>query len=85
MSVGIVALGWAAPASAQAPSATPTFPAAAFDSVAGTAAWLARYDRVAWETSALVTTAVPHLAPEQVDRIGAEWFCFERDSIWHAR
>ena len=84
VSAGIVALGWSAPASAQASPAAATFPTAAFDSVARTAAWLARYDRVAWETSALVTAAGPHLAPEQVDRIGAEWFCFERDSIWHA-
>lgn len=60
------------------------FPAAAFDSVARVAEWLARYDQVAWETSALVTARVPHLAPEQVDRIGAEWFCYERDSAWHA-
>ena len=79
----IVALAWGNTASAQA-TTEPVFPRAAFDSVARTAAWLARYDRVAWETSALVTAAVPHLPPEQVERIGAEWFCFERDSTWHA-
>ena len=72
------------PLSAQSPSSAPAFAAAAFDSVARTADWLALYDRVAWETSALVTARVPHLAPAQVDRIGAEWFCYERDSVWHA-
>jgi hypothetical protein len=60
------------------------FPAASFDSIARTADWLMQYDRVARETSALVTAAVPHLPPAQVARIGAEWFCFERDSAWHA-
>jgi hypothetical protein len=82
---GIAMLGWGTPVRAQTPPTAPrTFPTAAFDSVARTAAWLAQYDRVAWETSALVTAAVPHLTPDRVDRIGAEWFCFERDSIWHA-
>jgi hypothetical protein len=78
------AAGATMPLGAQSQSSTPAFAAAAFDSVARTADWLALYDRVAWETSALVTAKVPHLAPAQVDRIGAEWFCYERDSVWHA-
>jgi hypothetical protein len=73
-----------APTPARTPTAPAAFPVAPFDSVASIAAWLAQYDRVAWETSALVTAAVPHLPPDQVDRIGAEWFCVERDSVWHA-
>lgn len=83
IAMGVVTFAGGSGASAQV-TAEPAFPRAAFDSVARTAAWLARYDRVAWETSALVTAAVPHLPPEQVERIGAEWFCFERDSVWHA-
>ncbi|MCS4227009.1 hypothetical protein [Sphingobacterium sp. BIGb0165] len=44
------------------------------------AEWLYKYDMIAWQTSDSV------LAQDKKDlaRLGGEWFCLEKDGIWHA-
>ncbi|MCB1036866.1 MAG: hypothetical protein KDD47_23775 [Acidobacteria bacterium] len=44
------------------------------------ARWLHSYDWVAWHSSDLVLQE----SPEEVSRLGKEWFCFERENRWHA-
>jgi hypothetical protein len=45
-----------------------------------TAEWLFKYDQCAWITS----DSVSAVAEEYMDRLGAEWFCYERGQQWHA-
>lgn len=44
------------------------------------AEWLYKYDMVAWWTSDSVMTQ----DKKEIERLGKEWFCFERNDIWHA-
>lgn len=44
------------------------------------AEWLIEYDEVAWVTS----DSVMAQDEKELARLGSEWFCFEKDSIWHA-
>ena len=60
------------------------FPAAAFGEVVEAAEWMAQYDRVAWISSDMVMAEVARMSEDDRRRLGTEWFCFERDSVWHA-
>ncbi|TDQ78313.1 hypothetical protein [Sphingobacterium yanglingense] len=51
-----------------------------FNSKMKTAEWLYRYDIVAWHTS----DSVMAQDPNEIKRLGNEWFCFERNGSWHA-
>jgi hypothetical protein len=42
--------------------------------------WLCEYDNIAWWTSDSVY-ATPK---EEQEKLGSEWFCFKKGSIWHA-
>ena len=59
------------------------FPAARFEPVAQTAAYLAIYDRVAWITTDSLF-ALLRQDSTLTRQLGAEWFAYERDSVWHA-
>jgi len=45
-----------------------------------TVSWLCEYDNIAWWTSDSVYAS----PKEEQSKIGAEWFCFKTDNIWHA-
>lgn len=51
-----------------------------FQAVEDTVAWLLEYDRVAW----IASDSVAAVAEAHVDRLGREWFCYERHHRWHA-
>lgn len=58
----------------------PRFDIADFNSKIEVAKWLCEYDMIAWWTS----DSVINQAPEDIERLGNEWFCFKKDGIWHA-
>jgi hypothetical protein len=45
-----------------------------------TVEWLCEYDKIAWWTSDSVC-ATPK---EERAKLGAEWFCFKKENLWHA-
>lgn len=45
-----------------------------------TVSWLCEYDNIAWWTSDSVY-ATPK---EEQSKLGAEWFCFQQQDLWHA-
>lgn len=51
-----------------------------FQAVEDTVAWLLEYDRVAW----IASDSVAAVAEAHMDRLGREWFCYERHHRWHA-
>ena len=59
------------------------FPIERFDPIAQTAAYLAVYDQVAWITSDSLVALVQRDTTLR-QSLGAEWFAFEQDSVWHA-
>jgi len=77
-------------AAASAASAQPRpqngaeFPAAQFDSLDRIAFYLWQYDSFAWATSDKLAAEAGTLGKAITDRLGSEWFCFKRDSVWHA-
>lgn len=42
--------------------------------------WLCRYDMIAWVTSDSVMVQ----NEKDLERLGAEWFCIQKDNEWHA-
>jgi hypothetical protein len=73
------------PASAQAsPSSGRDFPAARFDSLDRIAFYLWQYDSFAWATTDTLNSQARSFSKDLIDRIGEEWFCYKRDSTWHA-
>jgi hypothetical protein len=58
----------------------PNFDIADFNKKMETAEWLFYYDMVAWRTSDTVMTE----DQKEIERLGNEWFCFQKDDIWHA-
>jgi hypothetical protein len=60
------------------------FPAAAFDSLDRIAFYLWQYDSFAWATSDKLAAEASTIGTEALKRLGDEWFCFKRDSTWHA-
>lgn len=80
-----ICLGTASPAASQPrPTKGSDFPAAAFDSLDKTAYYLWQYDSFAWAASDRVSAEANTLGTAILDRLGEEWFCFKRDSTWHA-
>ena len=63
---------------AQGAPPPPGFPIAEFQAREQTARWLVRYDRAAWRSSDLVMKA----PPEQVKKLGREWYCTEGANVW---
>lgn len=51
-----------------------------FRAVEDTVAWLLEYDRVAW----IASDSVAAVAEAYMDRLGREWFCYERRQRWYA-
>ena len=45
-----------------------------------TVSWLCQYDDIAWWTS----DSVMATSKEEQAKLGAEWFCFKEENIWHA-
>ena len=66
------------------PTRASDFPAAAFDSADKAAFYFVQYDGVAWAATDKVTADAASLGQATFDRLGEEWFCFKRDSTWHA-
>ena len=66
------------------PERVGNFHAAAFDSIAQIASWLARYDAVAWWTTDSLMARVSALSEADRARLGPDWFAYERDGTWHA-
>ena len=60
------------------------FPAAKFDSLDRIAFYLWQYDSFAWATTDTLTAQLPTMGSDVAKRLGDEWFCFKRDSTWHA-
>lgn len=60
------------------------FPAAAFDSADRIAYYLWQYDSFAWATTDKLSSEANSLGKETIERLGEEWFCFRKDSTWHA-
>lgn len=57
------------------------FDVADFNKKFEVAAWLVRYDQVAWKT----TDVLLKKDKSELEKLGAEWFCFEDESgVWHA-
>lgn len=80
-----LSLAFASPTAAQTrPRSGSDFPAAQFDSLDQMAFYLWQYDSFAWATTDKLTAEMNDLGKAKVDRLGAEWFCFKRDSVWHA-
>ncbi len=68
-------------AAAQKPAEIPNFDAADFSKKAETAEWLVEYDNVAWKTTDFVLAQDPN----ELKRLGKEWFCFQdKSKLWHA-
>ncbi|OOG19765.1 hypothetical protein BWD42_07650 [Sphingobacterium sp. CZ-UAM] len=44
------------------------------------AEWLYKYDMIAWQTS----DSVLRQDKRDLERLGGEWFCLEKEDIWHA-
>ena len=68
----------------QVPERLGNFHAAAFDSVARIAQWLAQYDAVAWWTSDSLMAQIDALSEADRARLGPDWFAYEQDATWHA-
>jgi hypothetical protein len=51
-----------------------------FNQKMDTVQWLCAYDDIAWWTS----DSVYATSKEEQSKLGSEWFCFEKDLIWHA-
>ena len=66
------------------PTSGAEFPAARFDSLDRIAFYLWQYDSFAWATSDTLSSHVTELGNDLIGRLGEEWFCFKRDSTWHA-
>ena len=78
-------LGIVAPASAQPrPTKGSDFPVAAFDSLDKVAFYLSQYDSFAWATTDTLSAHIDALGEATVARLGEEWFCVQRDGVWHA-
>ncbi len=45
-----------------------------------TVTWLCEYDNIAWWTSDSVSAS----PAEEQSKLGAEWFCFKKEDLWHA-
>jgi len=82
--VALSAVCVASAASQPRPRSGSEFPAAAFDSLDKVAFYLWQYDSFAWATSDKLAAEAERLGPETIKRLGEEWFCFKRDSTWHA-
>lgn len=87
-SVAAVVASWlfvSSPGDAQSrPQSGEDFPAAEFDARDRIAFYLWQYDSFAWQTSDRLTSEIQSLSKETVGRLGPDWFCFKRDSMWHA-
>ncbi len=66
------------------PKSGSEFPAAKFDSVDRIAFYLWQYDSFAWATSDTLSAQLATIGSDAAKRLGEEWFCFKRDSTWHA-
>ncbi|MFN2602900.1 MAG: hypothetical protein ABR582_09125 [Gemmatimonadaceae bacterium] len=66
------------------PKSGSEFPAAKFDSLDRIAFYLWQYDSFAWATSDTLAAQVATIGSDAARRLGEEWFCFKRDSTWHA-
>ena len=44
------------------------------------AEWLCYYDQIAWISS----DSVMKQDPDEIKKLGADWFCFQKESTWHA-
>lgn len=42
--------------------------------------WLYEYDMIAWKTS----DSVMSQDKKELERLGGDWFCFQKNDIWHA-
>jgi len=51
-----------------------------FNAKMDTVSWLCTYDNIAWWTS----DSVAATSKEEQAKLGAEWFCFLDNSVWHA-
>lgn len=51
-----------------------------FNEKLDTAVWLCKYDHIAWIT----TDSVYETPKHEQQKLGSEWFCFEKDNLWHA-
>lgn len=58
----------------------PNFDITDFNKKTDIAEWLFVYDMVAWQTSDSVMTQ----DKKDLERLGGDWFCFQKDEIWHA-
>jgi len=66
------------------PKSGAEFPAAKFDSLDRIAFYLWQYDSFAWATSDTLAAQLATIGSDAAKRLGEEWFCFKRDSTWHA-
>src|SRR5205085_3241032 len=66
------------------PKSGTEFPAAKFDSLDRIAFYLWQYDSFAWATSDTLAAQLTTIGSDAAKRLGEEWFCFKRDSTWHA-
>lgn len=81
----VISLLVSSPSRAQPrPKTGEDFPAAAFDSLDQIAFYLWQYDSFAWQTSDRLVSEMQTLGKATADRLGPDWFCFKRDSVWHA-
>ncbi len=60
------------------------FPAAEFNERDRVAFYLWQYDSFAWASSDKLNAEAQSLGPDITNRLGEEWFCYKRDSTWHA-
>jgi hypothetical protein len=58
----------------------PDFDMEEFDKKSEIAEWLFEYDMVAWVT----TDSVMASDKKEIEKLGAEWFCYIEDYSWHA-
>lgn len=58
----------------------PDFDMEEFDKKSEIAEWLFEYDMVAW----LTTDSVMASDKKEIEKLGAEWFCYIEDYSWHA-
>ena len=85
LALALTALSFTPALHAQArPKSGAEFPAAQFDSLDRIAFYLWQYDSFAWHSSDKLAAEAESLGKSVTDRLGAEWFCYKQDSVWHA-
>jgi hypothetical protein len=58
----------------------PSFDVADFNRKMEVVSWLIEYDMIAWET----TDSVLKQPKKDLERLGSDWFCFQKNDTWHA-